>query len=127
MSMYNVYVRVLLQLLYIGDCNAPKASWMELNRVGSSGHFGAAMTKIFERSAYRSTHRIPRGQQPPLLDLVITKERLFVEQAIINAPLRHNDHYVLTVDFICYWARNPEQPNADSKLPPCRLFRNGHL
>ncbi|GAA48147.1 hypothetical protein CLF_101235 [Clonorchis sinensis] len=48
------------------------------------------------------------GQQPSLLDSVITNERHFVDQVIINAPLGHSDHCVLTFDFICYWARNPE-------------------
>ncbi|GAA53970.1 hypothetical protein CLF_111774 [Clonorchis sinensis] len=48
------------------------------------------------------------GQQPSLLDLVITNERHFVDRVTINAPLGHSDHCVLTFDFICYWARNPE-------------------
>ncbi|GAA50217.1 hypothetical protein CLF_104247 [Clonorchis sinensis] len=69
-------------LLLVGDFNAPKAPWTELQ--------------------YRA------GQQPSLLDLVITNERHFVDQVTINAPLGHSDHCVLTFDFICYWARNPE-------------------
>ncbi|GAA47362.1 hypothetical protein CLF_100267 [Clonorchis sinensis] len=52
--------------------------------------------------------RYRAGQQPSLLDLVITNERHFVDQVTINAPLGHSDHCVLTFDFICYWARNPE-------------------
>ncbi|GAA49135.1 hypothetical protein CLF_102568 [Clonorchis sinensis] len=33
---------------------------------------------------------------------------VLVDQVTINAPLGHSDHCVLTFDFICYWARNPE-------------------
>ncbi|GAA47206.1 hypothetical protein CLF_100081 [Clonorchis sinensis] len=55
-----------------------------------------------------SPTRYRAGQQPSLLDLVITNERHFVDQVTINAPLGHSDHCVLTFDFICYWARNPE-------------------
>ncbi|GAA57038.1 hypothetical protein CLF_112045 [Clonorchis sinensis] len=41
-------------LLLAGDFNAPKASWMELQRVGSSGLFAAALTEVIQ-------HQIPRG------------------------------------------------------------------
>ncbi|GAA57071.1 hypothetical protein CLF_112087 [Clonorchis sinensis] len=99
-------------LLLVGDLNAPKASWMELQRVGSSGLFAAVLTEIVQQSA-RTQHvvaptRYRAGQQPSLLDLVITNERHFVDQVTINAPLGHSDHCVLTFAFICYWARNPE-------------------
>ncbi|GAA52583.1 hypothetical protein CLF_108391, partial [Clonorchis sinensis] len=59
-------------------------------------------------STCRAPTRYRAGQQPSLLDLVITNERHFVDQVTINAPLGHSDHCVLTFDFICYWARNPE-------------------
>ncbi|GAA39063.2 hypothetical protein CLF_113309, partial [Clonorchis sinensis] len=52
--------------------------------------------------------RYHEGHQPAFLDLIITNERYFIDQVIINAPLEHSDHCVLTFDFICYWARNPE-------------------
>ncbi|GAA56332.1 hypothetical protein CLF_110614 [Clonorchis sinensis] len=99
-------------LLLVGDLNAPKASRTELQCVGSSGHFAAALTEVVQQSAW-SQHvvaptRYHAGQQPSLLDLVITNERQFVDQVTINAPLGHSDHCVLTFDFICYWARNPE-------------------
>ncbi|KER31053.1 hypothetical protein T265_02616 [Opisthorchis viverrini] len=37
--------------LLVGDFNAPKASWMELRRVESSGRFAAALIEVFQRSA----------------------------------------------------------------------------
>ncbi|GAA55266.1 hypothetical protein CLF_107506 [Clonorchis sinensis] len=99
-------------LLLVGDFNAPKAPWTELQCVGSSGPFAAALTEVVQQSAWTqhvvAPTRYRAGQQPSLLDLVITNERHFVDQVTINAPLGHSDHCVLTFDFICYWARNPE-------------------
>ncbi|GAA48468.1 hypothetical protein CLF_101648 [Clonorchis sinensis] len=99
-------------LLLVGDFNAPKAPWTELQCVGSSGPFTAALTEVVQQSAWTqhvvAPTRYRAGQQPSLLDLVITNERHFVDQVTINAPLGHSDHCVLTFDFICYWARNPE-------------------
>ncbi|GAA55971.1 hypothetical protein CLF_109516 [Clonorchis sinensis] len=99
-------------LLLVGDFNAPRAPWTELQCVGSSGPFAAALTKVVQQSAWTQHVLVPTryraGQQPSLLGLVITNERHFVDQVIINAPLGHSDHYVSTFDFICYYARNPE-------------------
>ncbi|GAA47590.1 hypothetical protein CLF_100556 [Clonorchis sinensis] len=99
-------------LLLVGDFNAPKTPWTELQRVGSSSPFTAALTEVVQQSAWTqhvvAPTRYRAGQQPSLLDLVITNERHFVDQGTINAPLGHSDHCVLTFDFICYWARNPE-------------------
>ncbi|GAA53824.1 hypothetical protein CLF_111238 [Clonorchis sinensis] len=99
-------------LLLVGDFNAPKAPWTELQCVGSSGPFTAALTEVVQQSAWAqhvvAPTRYRAGQQPSLLDLVITNERHFVDQVTINAPLGHSDHCVLTFDFICYWARNSE-------------------
>ncbi|GAA57342.1 hypothetical protein CLF_112559 [Clonorchis sinensis] len=85
---------------------------MELQCVGSSGPFAAALTEVVQQSTWTqhvvAPTRYRAGQQPSLLDLVITNERHFVDQVTINAPLGHSDYCVLTFDFICYWARNPE-------------------
>ncbi|GAA48644.1 hypothetical protein CLF_101864 [Clonorchis sinensis] len=101
-----------IQLLLVGDFNAPKAAWMELQRVESNGLFAAALTEVVQQSAWTqyvvAVTRYRAGQLPSLLDSVITNERHFVDQRIINAPLGHSDHCVLTFGFICYWARNPE-------------------
>ncbi|GAA33569.2 hypothetical protein CLF_105623 [Clonorchis sinensis] len=67
---------------------------------------------VFQQSAWTqhviAPTRYRAGQQPSLLDWVITSERHFVDQAIINAPLGRSDHCVLTFDFICYRVRKPE-------------------
>ncbi|GAA52355.1 pol-related protein [Clonorchis sinensis] len=91
--------------------------WTELQCVGSSSPFAAALTEVVRQSAW-TRHVIPHsryraGQQPSLLGrllslLLITNERHFVDQVTIKALLGHSDHCVLTFDFICYWARNPE-------------------
>ncbi|GAA55169.1 hypothetical protein CLF_107056 [Clonorchis sinensis] len=95
-------------LLLVGDFNAPKASWMELRGIGSSGHFAAALIEVVQQSAWTPNVVAPTtyraGQQPSFLNLVITNERYFVDQVIITAPLGHSDHCVLTFHFICYWA-----------------------
>ncbi|GAA53985.1 hypothetical protein CLF_111800 [Clonorchis sinensis] len=74
--------------------------------------FAAALTEVVQQSAWTQYVVAPTGyragQQPSLLDLVISKERHFIDQVITNAPLGHGDHFVLTFDFICYWTRNPE-------------------
>ncbi|GAA57243.1 small subunit ribosomal protein SAe, partial [Clonorchis sinensis] len=89
-----------------------RAPWTGLQCVGSSGPFAAAFTEVVQQSAWTqhvvAPTRYRAGQQPSLLDLVITNERHFVDQVTINAPLGHSDHCVLTFEFICYWARNPE-------------------
>ncbi|GAA58147.1 hypothetical protein CLF_113631 [Clonorchis sinensis] len=99
-------------LLLVGAFNAPRAPWMELQCVGSSRPFTAALTEVVQQSAWTqhvvAPTRYRAGQQPSLLDLVITNERHFVDQVMTNAPLGHSDHCVLTFDFICYWARKPE-------------------
>ncbi|GAA50218.1 hypothetical protein CLF_104248 [Clonorchis sinensis] len=86
--------------------------WTEFQCVGSSGPFAAALTKVVYQTTWTqhvvAPTRYRAGQQPSLLDLVITNERHLVDQVTISAPLGHSDHCVLTFDFICYWARNPE-------------------
>ncbi|GAA51114.1 hypothetical protein CLF_105603 [Clonorchis sinensis] len=71
-------------LLLLGDFNAPKAPWTELQCVGSSGPFTAALTEVVQQSAWTqhvvAPTRYRAGQQPSLLDLVITNERHFVDQ-----------------------------------------------
>ncbi|GAA48107.1 hypothetical protein CLF_101184 [Clonorchis sinensis] len=71
-------------LLLVGDFNAPKAPWTELQCVGSSGPFTAALTEVVQQSAWTqhvvAPTRYRAGQQPSLLDLVITNERHFVDQ-----------------------------------------------
>ncbi|GAA56996.1 hypothetical protein CLF_111975 [Clonorchis sinensis] len=99
-------------LLLVGDFNAPNAPWTELQCVGSSVPFAAALTEVVQQSAWTQHVIAPTiyrtGQQPSILDSVITNERHFVDQVITNAPPGHSDHCVLTFDFICYWARNPK-------------------
>ncbi|GAA50341.1 hypothetical protein CLF_104396 [Clonorchis sinensis] len=84
----------------------------ELQCVGPSGLCAAALTEVFQQCSWTqhaiAPTRYRAGQQPSLLDLVITNERHFVDQMIINALRGHSNHCVLTFDFICYWARNPE-------------------
>ncbi|GAA53552.1 hypothetical protein CLF_110480 [Clonorchis sinensis] len=120
-------------LLLVGDFNAPKAPWTELQCVRSSGPFAAALTEVVQQSAWTqhvvAPPRYRAGQQPSLLDLVITNERHFVDQVMINAPLEHSDHCVLTFDFICYWARNPEPQTwirnfCRADFPGMRIFLN---
>ncbi|GAA52824.1 hypothetical protein CLF_108873 [Clonorchis sinensis] len=71
-----------------------------------------ALTEDVQQSAWTqnvvASTRYSAGQQPSLQDLVITNRRHFVDQVIINAPLGHSDHCVMTFDFICYWVRTPE-------------------
>ncbi|GAA53028.1 hypothetical protein CLF_109370 [Clonorchis sinensis] len=103
-------------MLLVGDLKAPKAPWMELQRVGLSGPFAAAPTKVVQQSAWTqhviAPTRYRAGQQPSLLDLVITNERHFVDQMIINAPLGRQKYRTQRVN---------------SKLLPSTLFRNAHL
>ncbi|GAA57759.1 hypothetical protein CLF_113165 [Clonorchis sinensis] len=98
--------------LLVGDFNAPKASLMELQRVESSRLFAVALTEVVQQSAWTqhvfATTRYHVGQQPSLLDLVYTNEIHFADQVIINTPLGHSDHRVLTFDVIGFWARNHE-------------------
>ncbi|GAA53808.1 hypothetical protein CLF_111196 [Clonorchis sinensis] len=71
-------------LLLAGDFNAPKAPWTELQCVGSSGPFAAALTEVVQQSAWTqhvvAPTRYRAGKQPSLLDLAITNERHFVDQ-----------------------------------------------
>jgi hypothetical protein len=99
-------------LLVVGDFNAPRASWSYSNQDGCSGNFSSLLTQTVQRNAWTQHVEAPTryrsGQRPSLLDLVITNESHFVDRVIIGPPLGHSDHCVLSFDFICYWARNPE-------------------
>ncbi|GAA58116.1 hypothetical protein CLF_113582, partial [Clonorchis sinensis] len=70
--------------LLVGDFNVPKAPWTERQCIGSSGTFAAALYEVVQQSAWAqhvvAPTRYRAGQQPSLLDLVITNERHFVDQ-----------------------------------------------
>ncbi|GAA56116.1 hypothetical protein CLF_110007 [Clonorchis sinensis] len=72
--------------LVFRDFNAPKAPRTELQCVGSSEPFTAALTEVVQQSAWTqhvvAPTRYRAGQQPSLLDLVITNERHFVDQSM---------------------------------------------
>ncbi|GAA53443.1 hypothetical protein CLF_110241 [Clonorchis sinensis] len=122
-------------LLMAGDFNAPKAPWMELQNVRSSGLFAAALTEVFQQSAWTqhvvAPTRYRAGPQPSLPDLVITNERRFVDQVIIFASLGHNDHCVLIFDLLLLFhlllGQKSLTSSVDSKILPCRLFGNADL
>ncbi|GAA56699.1 hypothetical protein CLF_111383, partial [Clonorchis sinensis] len=101
-----------LRIFLIGDFNAPKASWVEVQRIGSSRYFASTLTKVVQQSAWAhhvlAPSRYGTGQLPSLLDLVIVNRRHFVDQVLIKAPLGHSDHCVQIVGFIRYWARDPK-------------------
>ncbi|GAA51935.1 hypothetical protein CLF_107080 [Clonorchis sinensis] len=112
-------------LLLVGDFNAPKFPRTELQSVGFSGRFAAALTEVVQRSAWTQYVAAPTRyrakQQPFLLDLVITNERHFIDRGIINAPLGYGNRCVLTFDFICYWIRNPN-PKRGFKTSAMQTF-----
>jgi hypothetical protein len=99
-------------LLLVGDFNAPKASWTDPNRVDDGDNFSSLLTQVVRRNAWTQHVKAPTryrsGQRPSLLDLIITNESHFVDCVVIKPPLGHSDHCLLSFDFICYWARNPE-------------------
>ncbi|GAA52358.1 hypothetical protein CLF_107924 [Clonorchis sinensis] len=72
------------RLLLVGDFNASKAPWTELQCVGSSGPFAAALIEVVQQSACTQHVTEPTkcraGKHPSLLDLVITNERQFIDQ-----------------------------------------------
>ncbi|KER18925.1 hypothetical protein T265_15747, partial [Opisthorchis viverrini] len=56
---------------------------MERRRVGSSGHFSVALTKVVQQSAWTqhiAAARCRADQLPPILELAITNETRFVDQ-----------------------------------------------
>ncbi|KER28253.1 hypothetical protein T265_04856 [Opisthorchis viverrini] len=71
-------------LLLVGGFNAPKASWIEFQRVQSGGLFAAALIEVVHQSAWTQNVVAPTryraGQKPSLLDFVITNGRHFVDQ-----------------------------------------------
>ncbi|GAA53666.1 hypothetical protein CLF_110738 [Clonorchis sinensis] len=75
-----------LSTCLVGDLSAPKTTWMELQRVGSSKLFAAALTEVVQQSAWTQHVVAPTnyraGQLSSLMDLVITNERHFVDQMI---------------------------------------------
>ncbi|KER24458.1 hypothetical protein T265_07885 [Opisthorchis viverrini] len=80
-------------LLLVGDFNAPKASWIELQRVESGGRFSATLFEVVQQSAWTqhvvAPTRYRAGQLPSLLDLIITNERQFVDQDSANTFIMH--------------------------------------
>ncbi|GAA53342.1 hypothetical protein CLF_110053 [Clonorchis sinensis] len=110
---YDTLKKVLQHFEPINFVAAERARFNMLRRSQRKSILGAAaLAEVVQQSAWTqhvvAPTRYRTGQRPSLLDLVITNERHFVDQTISNAPLGHTDHCVLTFDFICYWARNPE-------------------
>ncbi|GAA55445.1 hypothetical protein CLF_107960 [Clonorchis sinensis] len=72
---------------------------------------GSLQNKVVQQSAWTQHEGAPTRYSarrlPSPLNLI--NERHFVDQVMINNPLRHSDHCVLiSSDFFCYRGRNPE-------------------
>ena len=53
--------------------------------------------------------RVRHGQEPSVLDLVLTNEEGMIENIEYGNPLGKSDHLVLTFEFKCYTKQNTKE------------------
>jgi exonuclease III len=93
-------------LLLVGDFNAPKVAWD--HTLATDNGFSVGLTGLVHERNWtqhvQSPTRIRLGQNPSLLDLVITNETHFVDKINHLPPLGLSDHLLIQFDYLCYWA-----------------------
>ena len=55
--------------------------------------------------------RVRQGQEPSVLDLVLTNEEEMIENIEYGNPLGKSDHLVLKFEFKCYTKQNTKEKN----------------
>lgn len=97
-------------ILITGDFNFPSIVWdkCESRDKVSLNFIECIRDCLFEQVVDKPT-RFRIGQEPSLLDLILTNDSNNVQNVDYQDPLGHSDHVVLTFDYVCY--TQYEKPN----------------
>ena len=103
-------------VLIMGDFNYKDIKWENWSTPGcneSSDEFlfvEALQDSFFHQHIVQPT-RVRHGQEPSVLDLVLTNEEGMIENIEYGNPLGKSDHLVLTFEFKCYTKQNTKEKN----------------
>ena len=103
-------------VLIMGDFNYKDIKWENWSTPGcneSSDEFlfvEALRDSFFHQHIVQPT-RVRHGQEPSVLDLVLTNEEGMIENIEYGNPLGKSDHLVLTFEFKCYTKQNTKEKN----------------
>jgi hypothetical protein len=93
-------------LLLVGDFNAPKICWGQ--NISADGGFPDEFFHLVQEQIWtqhvKDFTRYRTGQNPSLLDLILTNEKHYIDTINYLPPLGLSDHLLLQFDFMCYWA-----------------------
>ena len=96
-------------LLMLGDFNFKDIDWDHFKpKLGGSKDTSLFVDKIKSEGLYQHVKEYTRmrtGQEPSLLDLVLTNEEGMINKIDIESPLGKSDHTTLVFDFVCYAER----------------------
>ena len=132
---YNDCVRSTLQLLgsqqeqvmVCGDFNFPQINWHQNKVHGGDateqGKFFEACQDAFLHQHVQSFTRVRGSDRPSLLDLILTKNPLEVEDLKYHAPYGASDHCVLNFDMLVE-GTDPSQP--PEMMPRKNYFKGNY-
>ena len=93
-------------MLILGDFNFKEINWNLFNCNVNETHHAYKFLECV-RDCYLFQHvkqptRFRNGQEPSILDLVLTNEELMVNNMTYSPGLGKSDHLILTFQFVCY-------------------------
>ena len=98
-----------------GDFNYPEIDWQNESSNENSGHCSSFLNTIQDCFLHQHVTEPTRyGEEPSLLDLVLSNEEAMVYNLANEPGLGDSDHITLTFDLICqkgYYEKLQPQPN----------------
>ena len=97
------------QVLLMGDFNAPRINWEDLDYTGSASSFASDLldatndVHLFQHVTGFTRHR--SGQRPSLLDLVFTSNSNSIQSIQHCSPLGSGNHNCLTWQYECLFEK----------------------
>ena len=90
-------------ILITGDFNFPSINWEKVEaRDKVSVNFIECIRDCFFEQVVDKPTRFRIGQEPSLLDLILTNDVNNIQNLDYQDPLGHSDHIVMTFDYVCY-------------------------
>ena len=103
-------------VLIMGDFNYKDIKWENWSTPGCNEYsdeflFVEALRDSFFHQHIVQPTWVRHGQEPSVLDLVLTNEEGMIENIEYGNPLGKSDHLVLTFEFKCYTKQNTKEKN----------------
>ena len=90
-------------ILITGDFNFPAINWEKnVTRDTVSSSFLECIRDCYFEQVVDKPTRFRIGQEPSILDLIITNDSNNVQNINYQDPLKHSDHIVMTFEYVCY-------------------------